>query len=154
MFRLPKFLSNFILLFTLSTVLVYPQGHPSIEQSEITLRTFPELSDMTYDDVMTLLDDFETGAIEYKYSPEDIDKAIDMVIMLARNGVLPNEDPDEMERDIQELLYGEEDSIVPAFFMGKEISFYAKIGSLNPVKKQGNSLKRRKKQSLLERLLL
>ncbi|MFS8564375.1 MAG: tetratricopeptide repeat protein [Rhabdochlamydiaceae bacterium] len=159
MFQLPKFFTNFILLFTLFTVIVYPQGHVPLQHSEITLRILPEFSEMTYDDVMNLLDDFETGAIEYKYSREDIEKAIDLVIMLARTGLLPDEDPEELERDIQELLYGEGDfsecsfkegcSTFPALFYGKGDTVLCKNWFVKSCQKTGKFIKKKRKAIII-----
>ena len=161
MFRLPKLLANFFLLFTLTTLLVYPQGGLPVQNYETAFRVLPDISEMTYDEAMDLIDDAESGAIEYKYSPEDIEKIIDLIILFARQGILPNEVDEaiELERDIQELLYGEEDSyecsfrggyyIIPAVSYGKGDLVLCKNWISRSAHQTGKFIRKKKKAIII-----
>ncbi len=91
----------------------------------------------SYDEMMQFLDDIESGALEKRCSPEDLERIKDLLVFLARQGVLPDnsESSLSLEDDISELLdgketlYYEDDSplfgtsnnqfmIVPALFHG------------------------------------
>ncbi|MEM8628723.1 MAG: hypothetical protein AAGF04_01430, partial [Chlamydiota bacterium] len=68
-----------------------------------------ELPD-TYDGVLQMVGDFESGDIMKERSLEEIGQALSYLALLAREGALPNQPARnlEMEEKLQELLYGHE----------------------------------------------
>lgn len=64
----------------------------------------------TYDEIMQILDDLESGELEQRYSPEQLEKVNEYLATLAIEGILPNEFDEEaaLEADIEDLMYGED----------------------------------------------
>lgn len=60
----------------------------------------------TFDDVLRLLDEIENGDLE-NCDLATLNRIAYMISVLAQNGILPDEDADELQRDLQELLYDE-----------------------------------------------
>jgi len=78
----------------------------------------------SYDGIMRFLHDLQSGELEKRCTPEDLEKITQFLAFLARAGVLP-EDTEEnrsLEGDIEELLDGESDSydymMIPAVSHG------------------------------------
>lgn len=59
-----------------------------------------------YDDILTFLNDLESGELEARCSEQDLEQINQFVADLAREGHIPNMggDPQELEQDIEELL--------------------------------------------------
>ena len=66
----------------------------------------------SYDDVLQLIDDLETGELEKRCCQGDLEKINHFFANLARQGILPNEVEEEfvLENDIYELLHGDDNS--------------------------------------------
>jgi tetratricopeptide (TPR) repeat protein len=62
---------------------------------------------LTYDNLLDLFDDIESGVFEERATEEDVERMIQLLVLLARAGVLPG-DEEILERDIEELLDGRE----------------------------------------------
>ncbi|MFI5333792.1 MAG: hypothetical protein ACHQT8_01335, partial [Chlamydiales bacterium] len=86
---------------------------------------------VTYDDLLQFINDLESGELEKRCSPEELEAVCQFVVNLTRVGVLPGEE-EELEKDIQELLSEDGDStqsfsfdedfeylITPAVFSGE-----------------------------------
>ena len=154
MLKFPRFLAIFITSFLLPTLVVHPHADAYITQeNEPTLRALPNIADMTYDDVMELIEDVESGEFENKYRPEDFDKMIQLIVTFARQGILPNEIEEgiALENDIQELLYGdsEEYSMVPAIFYGKGDIVLCKNWVSKKAHQTGKFIKKKKKAIII-----
>ncbi|MCI0382222.1 MAG: hypothetical protein L0207_04125 [Chlamydiae bacterium] len=116
--RYCKPIINSILLFTIPAVPLYPQTEPpQIEQSP-TEKLLTSLSDRlpSYDDVLKLLDEIESGEAEEKYTPEELERITQFIVFLAREGLLPGDDVQELENDTHDLLYGEDGNGSYEFF--------------------------------------
>ncbi len=66
----------------------------------------------TYDEILQLLDDIESGRAEGKYTEDDLEEICVFLANLARQGLLPGEDRAALEKDIQELLFPDDDDTV------------------------------------------
>lgn len=116
MLRYFKILVNSILLLTMTSVALYPQGHiPQItfqtqkvnfEEKQIAKDYMP-----SYDEILRLLDELESGELENKCSSEQqLENLTHFVALLAKEGVLPDNSPESLslDDDIEELLNGED----------------------------------------------
>ncbi len=142
--RISKPLINSVLLFTIPSVIAYPQSeipaidiHTETVSSEIESTDSHEQKDQffSYDDFLDLLEELEEGELEKRCGPEDLERINHFLAVLAKHGILPNEINEEcvLENDIQELLYSTPSSyeytyslyqddeyvIVPAIFHGQ-----------------------------------
>jgi len=63
----------------------------------------------TYDEIIQMLEDLESGELERRYSPMQLEKVNDYIATLAKEGILPNEFQEEweLEEDTYDLMYGE-----------------------------------------------
>jgi hypothetical protein len=63
----------------------------------------------TYDKIIQMLEDLESGELEKRYSPMQLTKVNDYLAILAKEGILPNELEEKMsvEEDTYDLIYGE-----------------------------------------------
>jgi hypothetical protein len=59
---------------------------------------------VTYDGFLKLLHDLENDELEKRYDLDDLDQINHFLISCARQGLLPSDDPEELEADIKELL--------------------------------------------------
>jgi len=110
-----KLFARCTILVTTSTLLVYPQQHlPHVTfatmhdgyQHETEKWARPN----TYDEVLQLFEDLESGKLEKTYSTIQLQQLIEYLAILAREGVLPNQ-PEEAQaiaEDVYELMYGED----------------------------------------------
>ncbi len=64
----------------------------------------------TYDEITHMLDDLESGELERRYPPDQLEHVNEYLATLAREGILPNEFDEEadLEEDSYDLLYGED----------------------------------------------
>ncbi|MCI0382228.1 MAG: hypothetical protein L0207_04155 [Chlamydiae bacterium] len=122
--RYCKPIINSLLLFTIPISPLYPQTeNPQVE--EFPTEKFP-FSDrlFSYDDVLKLLGEIESGEAEEKYTPEELERITQFIIFLAREGLLPGEDTEQLEKDIMDLLYGESDGENEFFYSLNQGSDY------------------------------
>jgi hypothetical protein len=104
---------NSVLLFTVPSIILYPQADISTTTThtqEIAQESLQTASLLSYDDVLNLIDDLEDGELEKRCNQADLEKINYFLVNLATQGVLPNEIEEEfvLQNDIQELLNGEE----------------------------------------------
>jgi len=87
-----------ILLITTPALCAYP-SHPIASHSEVSHQ-------MTYDEILDLLDQLESGYLEENGTPEDLDRVNYLLASLAQQGVLPNDYLAEiaLQADIEDLL--------------------------------------------------
>jgi tetratricopeptide (TPR) repeat protein len=92
-----------ILLATTPFSFVYPQDAPP----QIILQKLNEQhteSILSYDEIMHLLDELESGELEKRCSFEDLEKIDHFLALLAKEGILPNESEEDLSDDVEELL--------------------------------------------------
>lgn len=116
-----KFFTHCTLLATTPSLLAYPE----YSSSQAMPKTVNCLGDWwwgtqeqttewvrptTYDEIIQMLDDLETGELERRYPPEQLERVNECLATLAREGILPNEFDKEtdLEEDSYDLLYGED----------------------------------------------
>jgi len=111
--KLKVFISS-LLLTTSPSLLVYPQTPQVIEHVETKDEPRPLLS---YDEILHLLEEIESGEIEKRSSPEELVKINHFLALLAREGALPEESEENLtlEEDIEELLNERESLFEYAF---------------------------------------
>ena len=107
-----------ILLCTVPTVALYPQVDVSGTSTQPDTAQEP-LTDayLSYDDVINLINELESGELEKKYSVSDLERLSCLFAYLAREGLLPNEVEEGyiLEQDIEDLLAPEDSSYTYAF---------------------------------------
>lgn len=123
-----KTFTSAVLLITTPSLLVYPQN--SLPTALRIEKVSPEVSDqsqqsetlLTYDGIMHLLDELESGELEKRCSDEDLDRINQFLALLAKEGVLPGDFSNELalEADIHELLEVEDDLYEYAFSIGRD----------------------------------
>ncbi len=114
-----KTVLNVILLITTPTFFLYPQEHSSRQDFQIFQAKHAKKNHqkspanhqvVTYDEIMHLLDELETGRLEKRASIDDLERINQFLILLARQGVVSyNADYLALEEDVDDLLYGEDD---------------------------------------------
>jgi len=94
-----KFFVHTLLLATSPALFVYPQT-PSVQQ------TAPEtFTSFSYDDVLHLLDEIESGALEERCDEQELDRINQFIAHLATQGKLPTDNDEELETDIAQVLH-------------------------------------------------
>lgn len=92
-----KFFIHLLLLLTTPTLLIYPQEEP------ISLHNQQDISStLTYDEIVNLLHEIESGELENRCSFEEFEKIKHFLAFLAKEGALS--DSLFLEEDIDELL--------------------------------------------------
>ncbi len=107
-----QWLVQLLLLFTVPSIALYPH---SVSEEYALLQIDSSLS---YDDILELINHLETGELEKRCSEADLTKLNHFLAHLAVQGILPGEIEEEfnLKSDIQELLYEDDYSFVPAVF--------------------------------------
>lgn len=116
-----KLFTHFTLLATTPSLFVYPEYSflPATPQTVNWLgdwwwstqkQAVEWVRPTTYDGIMQMLEDLESGELEKRYSPELLERVNEYLATLAKEGVLPNEFNEEvdLEEDSYDLLYGED----------------------------------------------
>jgi len=64
----------------------------------------------TYDEIMQMLDDLESGKLEIRYPAEQLERVNEYLVTLAREGILSDEFDEEavLEEDVEDLMYCED----------------------------------------------
>lgn len=116
--RFFNLLVHAVLLFTTPTLLLYP--HTEFQFEETCHENTPFFS---YDEVLNLIDDLESGKLEKNCSFEELEKTTHLLANLARKGIISNELEESLilEEDIQELLDEEYYSSTPMFVYGGKV---------------------------------
>lgn len=133
-----KILLNILLLLAIPST-VYPRSHaphPSYQNRDHFLAKI-SFSLFSYDEVLQLLKELESGELEKKYTDEQTEQIVHFLALLAKKGELPDLSAENLslDADIACLLYGrdnldeyssslifsEEDQyIIPAVFYGND----------------------------------
>jgi tetratricopeptide (TPR) repeat protein len=142
--RSKLFIFLIILINTSSLIATQIPNTPSVtiitdsdfQKDNIFSKLFNEDGLLSYDAVISFLDDLENERIEVS-SQEDLDKIIRFVTYLAKQGIMPDtpdEEKAEIEKDIEELLNSNKEAaiyqnalndinnyqIIPCIFYGKQ----------------------------------
>jgi len=116
-----KFFTHCALLATTPSLLAYPEH----SFPQVTPQTVNWLGDWwwgtqeqaaewirptTYDGIMQMLEDLESGELERRYPPEQLERVNEYLATLAKEGILPDEFDEEavLEEDVEDLMYGED----------------------------------------------
>lgn len=113
-----------IMLATTPTLLACPQNtFPQVSNKKANRGYMEETREWvrptTYDEVMQMLEDLESGELEKKYSPLQLERVNSYLATLAKEGILPDEFGKEidLEDDTYELMYGEDSAFQLANYL-------------------------------------
>ena len=156
--------------------------HPQVEVFALSASSQTETSQLditdllvqddlffSYDEVLDWFEELESGELEKKYNPSEVDRIIRLLIFFARAGELPSEHNDgfDLEADLQEFFSEEEKSYRYSYdfynegeyeitsavcYQTTDIVFckggvFKKIG--RGIKKAGKALKHHKKEVII-----
>lgn len=108
-----KIFTYLTLLLTTPSLFSFPQPHmlyivfhEANDQKKIETWIRPN----TYDEIIQMLDHLESGELERRYSPSELERVNDYLVTLAMEGILPIgfDEESEFEQDVDDLLYGED----------------------------------------------
>ena len=92
-----------------SLVLIsYPIECAALENA--VSKQMPSTLSFTYDDVLDILDLIENEDLEEYAEEEDLERIIHFLIFLSRQGVLPGDEAEQLEKDILEFMGDDFDS--------------------------------------------
>jgi len=119
----------------------------------------------TYDEIVQMLDDLESGELERRYSPTQLDRVNDYIATLAKEGILPNEfeEEAELEEDTYDLMYGEDSAfqltrylensheymIIPAVFNGYSGYNIVQCGKISKAWKKTKKFCKKHKKAII-----
>ena len=120
---------------TTPSLFAYPQNHvPHIIPQTVSWSSGQDKAQewvhpTTYDEIIQMLEDLESGALERRYAPDQLEYINDYLATLAKEGILPNEFEEQyqLEEDLCDLMHKEDSSlqensskymILPALFNG------------------------------------
>ena len=113
-----------ILLATTPTLFAYPQNHlPHVTASVVNYGYSQETEEWvrptTYDEIMQMLEDLESGELERRHSPLQLEKVNEYLAILAKEGILPDEFEEEvaLQEDTYDLMYGEDSAFELARYL-------------------------------------
>ena len=110
MYKLQTFTAS-LLLATTPTMLAYPQHTPPYTSQRVDYEEKRAEKDyvLSYDDMLLLLDEIESGELENRRTPEELERLKHFVAFLAKEGTLPDGSVESMslDDDIEDLLDGE-----------------------------------------------
>ena len=125
MLRHSKFLVNSVLLFTTPSITLYPQGNPPQVTFQVQKVNYEEKQTessyvQSYDEIIRLLDEIESGELEKKCTPEELERITHYIAFLAEKGALPDnsEESLSLDEDIEDLLNGNDNLYENAFSFG------------------------------------
>lgn len=110
--RVVKIFIHVLLLITMPTFLVFPHDiRPNAAFSSDTddQELNKNKSEFSYDQILELLEKIESGDLEKECSLEEFEKTKQFIVLLAKQGVLPDDSEDSLslEDDVEELLSGD-----------------------------------------------
>lgn len=119
-----KTFTHTVLLVTTPSIALHPQNnlpqemHAKTEEAGIS-------HFLSYDEIINLLDDLESGELEKRSTPEDLEKVNHFLALLATEGALPGDLDDDyiLEEDVEQLLNGEENIYQYAFSLGSNSEY-------------------------------
>lgn len=115
-----KTITHLGILISTPSLFAYPENHmPHVVPQKVnwlgdwwwgTQEQVEWVRPTTYDEIVQMLDDLESGELERRYPPEQLERVNEYLATLAREGILPNEFDEEadLEEDSYDLLYGED----------------------------------------------
>jgi len=125
-----KTIIHSIMLATTSSIFAYPQNNlpqitPHVVNCGYSQKTQEWVRPTTYDGIIQLLEDLESGELEKKHSPTQLARVNDYLVQLANEGILPNEFNEEavLEEDIEDLLYGKDNAFELAHYLKNSKDF-------------------------------
>lgn len=77
----------------------------------------------TYDEIIQMLDDLESGELEMKYTPQQLCRVNEYIAYLAKEGILPNEEEIDLDEDVNELLNGEDSACELAQYLDASYNY-------------------------------
>ncbi|MEN9343990.1 MAG: hypothetical protein RLZZ453_777 [Chlamydiota bacterium] len=110
-----KFIIHSALLVTTSTLLACPQDQFS-QVNAYTSIASKWTRPTTYDEILQMLDNLESGLLESTYSPIDLERINLYLAIVAKEGILPNELNEEavLQEDTYDLMCGEDNPFLLA----------------------------------------
>ena len=115
-----KPLIHLSILISTPSLFVFPQNHlPHVVSQGVNSsvnwwlcsqkQTTEWVRPTTYDEIIQMLDDLESGQLERRYPPEQLVYVNEYLATLAKEGILPDEFNEELilEKDVEDLMYGE-----------------------------------------------
>lgn len=116
MVRYSTLLVNSLLLLTIPSTTLYPQSHTpqstfQVEQVNCEDKQIAKDYIPSYDEVLRLIEEIESGELEKKCTSEaQIEHLTHFIALLAKEGVLPDHSPESLslDNDIEDLLNGED----------------------------------------------
>lgn len=104
-----------VLLTTTPSMLMYPQDTSPRVIFQVQRVNYEEKMaerdyTLSYDDMLRLLDEIESGELEKKCTPEELERVKHFIAFLAKEGALPDnsEESLSLDDDIEDLLNGED----------------------------------------------
>ncbi len=117
-----KILTASVLLTTTPSMLVHPQDALPRESAQVRQVNYEEKNgehdySLSYDDMLHLIDEIESGVYENKCAPGDLEKIKHFVAFLAKEGELPDnsEESLSLDNDIEDLLNGKDNAYEDTF---------------------------------------
>lgn len=108
-----KMFTHCALLSFIPTLFIYPQNelHTIKLEVEYQQEIGSWIRPTTYDEIMQMFEDLETGELEKKYTFSQLKQLNQYLAILANEGLLPDqiEEGIDLEEDIYDLMYGEDD---------------------------------------------
>ncbi|MCK4935093.1 MAG: hypothetical protein KAR79_05850, partial [Simkaniaceae bacterium] len=95
---------HLLMLAITPSLIAFPQNH----LQHISIVNFESWTPpKTYDEILIMLDELESGEFEKKYSTTQIEQVNEYLVFLATEGLLPEEFEEEitLEEDIEDLMY-------------------------------------------------
>lgn len=171
-----KTMTHLGVLLTSSSLFAYPQNHvPHVVTQTVSSwgnwwwgdqnKTEEWIRPTTYDEIMQMLKDLESGELEKRYPPEQLERVNDYLTTLAKEGTLPDEFEEdcELEEDIYDLMYGEDSifqltrylensneyMIIPAVFNGYSAYNIVQCGKISKAWKKTKKFVKKHKKAII-----
>lgn len=166
-----KIATHLSILITTPSLFAYPQNHVSHEvcqkvncwEGQEKMEAW--IRPTTYDEIIQMLEDLESGALEKRYPPAQLERVNEYLATLAREGILPNEYEEEeaLEEDTYDLIYGEDSGfqltrylessrgyvIIPAVFNGYSGYDIVQCGKISKAWKKTKKFVKKHKKAII-----
>jgi len=172
-----KTITHLSMLITTPSLFAYPQIHvPHVVPQKVNWfedwwwgegeHAVEWVRPATYDGIMQMLEDLESGELEERYPPEQLERVNEYLVTLAKEGILPYEfeEEAELEEDVEDLMYGEDSAfeltrylansneymIIPAVLNGHSGYNIVQCGKISKAwKKTKKFVKKHKKEIII-----
>ncbi|MBI2742623.1 MAG: tetratricopeptide repeat protein [Chlamydiales bacterium] len=134
--RYSRLLVNSAFLLTIPSIALYSGPSGSVANVQTCASQDQESlqrgSSPTYDGILKLFEDLESGELEKRYNERELERIANFLANLARQGILPNETAEKiaLDIDIQELLYGNDNSYEYSLFLLDEGSDFISMPAI------------------------